>query len=315
MGSPSEGRLVGGVALEPGRYVRIVPAYQSTGARWGLSELVSLLEKAARRMAREYPGTVLNVGDLSRRGGGELDRHRSHESGRDADVAFFVRSAAGKLLAPEKFVSFDGNGTAAAWPGAYFDDARNWALIAALLDDPSSRITHIFISAPLRARLLRQAEHVAASRELRDRAALVLMQPHGTLPHDDHFHVRIGCPASQNGECVELATVYRPKGRGVWVARGRSRFGRGVTPEDSPDAPAAPAAEAPPSKEVPTIPASPSRRALPSAEAPSHVKSGTGSGEPLRFIPASLTVRFAPGETSADVCEGSDDGSRASSRP
>lgn len=28
------------------------------------------------------------------------------------------------------------------------------------------------------------------------------MQPHGSLPHDDHFHVRIGCPAGQRA-CVE----------------------------------------------------------------------------------------------------------------
>ncbi len=37
------------------------------------------------------------------------------------------------------------------------------------------------------------------------RAAELMQQPHGALPHDDHFHVRIGCPAHMSG-CVENPT-------------------------------------------------------------------------------------------------------------
>jgi hypothetical protein len=38
-------------------------------------------------------------------------------------------------------------------------------------------------------------------------AAELMQQPHGVLPHDDHFHVRIGCPSHQSG-CVENPTVH-----------------------------------------------------------------------------------------------------------
>ncbi len=44
-----------------------------------------------------------------------------------------------------------------------------------------------------------------------------MIQPHGTLPHDDHFHVRIACPSNMSG-CVENPVVHiarRPHGRAV----------------------------------------------------------------------------------------------------
>jgi penicillin-insensitive murein endopeptidase len=32
-----------------------------------------------------------------------------------------------------------------------------------------------------------------------------MMQPHNSLPHDDHFHVRISCPHEAHSTCIELA--------------------------------------------------------------------------------------------------------------
>ena len=52
-----------------------------------------------------------------------------------------------------------------AGPGAYFDDAKNWALVAALVDDPEAHVTHLFVAAPLRARLLAYAERIGAPHE------------------------------------------------------------------------------------------------------------------------------------------------------
>src|SRR5260370_9587199 len=97
---------------------------------------------------------MTSVGPLSRGGGGEVERHRSHESGRDADIGFFVRSASGRHLFAPHFVPFRANGAAVGWPGAYFDDAKNWAFFAALLSDPDARGPHRFVAAPLRPPLL-----------------------------------------------------------------------------------------------------------------------------------------------------------------
>lgn len=202
IGSPTDGRLVGGAHLEEAAYLRIVPVYATGDARWGLEPLVAMLDRAARAVRKRFADATLSVGHLSRPGGGDIDRHRSHESGRDADVSFFVRSASGKQLLASHFVAFEADGTAPTWPGAFFDDAKNWTLVSALVSDPEAHVTHLFVAAPLRARLLAYAERIGAPAALRVRAAEAMQQPHGALPHDDHFHVRIGCPAHMSG-CVE----------------------------------------------------------------------------------------------------------------
>ncbi|MCS6902362.1 MAG: penicillin-insensitive murein endopeptidase, partial [Myxococcales bacterium] len=149
VGSPSEGQLKGGVRLEESPHLRFLPEHHH---RWGLPHLVSMLNRSAARVRHRYPGSVLTVGDLSRKGGGDIRGHHSHESGRDADVGFYVTTSAGKNVLPQRFVSFDEHGRAPG--GLRFDVARNWALIAAWLEDPQARVTHIFVAAPLRDLLL-----------------------------------------------------------------------------------------------------------------------------------------------------------------
>lgn len=202
VGSPTTGRLVGGAHLGDAPYLRIVPAYANGDVRYGLGSLVGMLDRSARSVRRQFPDAVLSVGHLSRNGGGELDRHASHESGRDADVAFYVKDRSNKPVYADILVAFSGDGTARTWPGAVFDDARNWLLVAALLNDPVAHVSHIFVSAPLRARLLAYASKIGVAPSLHTRAALTMIQPHGSLPHDDHFHVRISCPPDMKG-CIE----------------------------------------------------------------------------------------------------------------
>ena len=246
IGSPTEGHLLGGMHLDETAYVRIMPADAAGDVRWGLEPLVSMVDRAARTVRRQFPDTITSVGHLSREGGGEVERHRSHESGRDADIGFFVRNASGRQILGSRFVPFRANGAAVGWPGAYFDDAKNWALVAAMLNDSEARVTHVFVAAPLRARLLAYAERAGVPATLRLRAAEVMQQPHGALPHDDHFHIRIACPAHMGG-CVEnpmLRARSAPMMHAMVAAgrRGPAPYGPGVSPTSrSPLPPLAPA--------------------------------------------------------------------------
>jgi len=222
IGSPNGGRLDGGARLSETPYLRVVPYYAETNARWGLPALVGLIDRAARVVARKYPDAVLSVGDLSRKGGGELDRHHSHESGRDADVGFYLRNPKRPILAT-RFVAFAASGVAPTMPGAVFDDARNWAFVEAVLEDQVTRVSYIFVAAHIRARLLRYAEQLGAPRPIRERAAELMMQPRRAA-HDDHFHIRIACPREQHGTCIEEAIVYTSRKRPA-VAPTRQRSG------------------------------------------------------------------------------------------
>jgi penicillin-insensitive murein endopeptidase len=240
--------------LDETAYMRIVPADAEGDVRWGLEPLVTLVDRAARAVRRQFPDTITSVGHLSREGGGGVERHRSHESGRDADIGFFVRGSTGHQLLASHFVQFRGDGTAISWPGAYFDDAKNWSLVAAMLGDEPAHVTHIFVAAPLRARLLAYAERVGAPLSLRVRAAEVLQQPHGALPHDDHFHVRIACPSHMSG-CVEnpMVRVHAPPPRRGAVPHGR----RGPAPEGIAASPKRPPSTLPPTPAAPVEPPNP----------------------------------------------------------
>ena len=240
VGSPTDGHLIGGAHLAVSPYLRVYPVYASSDVRWGVDSLVGLVDRAAKSVHKQYPDAVLSVGHLSRQGGGELDRHASHESGRDADVGFYVKNAAGKPILGDHMVAFVGDGTAPSWPGAHFDDARNWALVAALVGDGHAHVTHLFVATPIRERLLAYATKIGASPALRSRASEVLAQPHGSLPHDDHFHVRVACPSGMD-KCIEQPVARHHGHAGALASHGHPAHpsSHGAAPSPSHAAPAA----------------------------------------------------------------------------
>ena len=201
IGAPNAGRLENGAHLEASPSIRFIGGY-STEAHYGVRELVDAIEHAAREVKRRYPDAVLGVGQLSRKGGGEIDRHHSHESGRDADLAFYLVDSFGRSVQRDRFYAIRPDGLAGSDPRLRFDDGRNWALITALVNDPRARVTHVFVAGWLRTRLLAYGARVGAPPALRSRIAELLMQPRHALPHDDHFHVRVACPWT-SPQCIE----------------------------------------------------------------------------------------------------------------
>ena len=85
-----------------------------------------------------------------------------------------------------------------------FDVPRNWALVAALLSDPSIDVEYLFIAERLRRPLLEHAQAIGAPADLVEKAARTLKQPRRALPHDDHLHLRVRCAPSDKGlGCVD----------------------------------------------------------------------------------------------------------------
>lgn len=199
IGSPTAGKLEGAVGLEPSRELRL---RFGNGAHYGLPALVGMLERSAKRLASRFAGLTLHVGDLSRREGGELPGHRSHESGRDADVGFLFVGPGGESVSPGEFMTVDARGVALENRSYRFDDARNWALIESWVTDPGARVEHIFVADRVRLRLLSYARQKGTYLPVLHRAAMAMKQPSAGQVHDDHFHVRIACPAGQARTCV-----------------------------------------------------------------------------------------------------------------
>jgi penicillin-insensitive murein endopeptidase len=163
--------------------------------------LVLMLERSAREVARFEKGSLMMVGDLSSRDGGPLAGHVSHQSGRDADVGFYLKDAAGRPIVREHFQPFDPNGRARYEPGVYFDDYRNWVLLRSWVTDNRAGLAHIFVSTGLRWRLIEYGRKDPQFAKYVDEVSVLLKQPAGRAVHDDHFHVRIACPDNLGELC------------------------------------------------------------------------------------------------------------------
>ncbi|MDI1478240.1 penicillin-insensitive murein endopeptidase [Polyangium sp. y55x31] len=198
-GAPNKGRLYGGEKLASSKSVEV----RGGGHAYGLPDLVRVLRRAAAKVSGKYKGSVLYVGDLSAKNGGALFGHNSHQSGRDADVGFYMVSEKGKHVNPHRFVAFGSDGRARGGEVVRFDDERNWAFVEALLTDTKTDVRYLFVSAGLRTRLLKYAAKKNVAKDLYTKAASVLMSPADADVHDDHFHVRIACPERMKAACVE----------------------------------------------------------------------------------------------------------------
>ena len=209
VGYPWEGQLLRGLRVRQSRYIRYVPEYVPAGRFYGTWQLTQLVERAARRVAARVPGARMSLGELSSRKGGDIDGHNSHESGRDADIGFFMTRADGRPAGSSTFVQFDARGRGLAPHGGLrFDDRRNWELVAKLVHDRDARVQYIFVARVLKHRLLREAQRRGASAEIVSRASSVLVEPAHGNPHRSHFHVRIYCPPEDRPSCLDVGPFW-----------------------------------------------------------------------------------------------------------
>jgi penicillin-insensitive murein endopeptidase len=210
VGDATTGRLVGGEALDAkGAGYRLLSKTIQRGFYYGTARLVDAIRRCARAVAEGDPKSTLGIGNLSRQGGGDIPQSRSHNSGRDVDLAFFVLDAKGRPQFADKLVRF-GSSKLVSQEGYRFDLERNWRLVRALITDAHVDVDWIFIARWLRVPLLEYARKNIEDEAVLLRAETVLKQPGDSSPHDDHFHVRIYCAPRERleGECVNYGAVW-----------------------------------------------------------------------------------------------------------
>jgi murein endopeptidase len=181
LGSPNRGRLVNGVPLSATHGVHVVNDAQS----YGTPETVRSIQSAVAEVLRSFPDSrPLFVGDLSRRGGGYLRPHRSHQTGVDADLGYYYLNA-------ERWYT---NATA-----RNLDRARTWALLKALVSQ--GNVQYVFMDRSVQQLLVEHALAQGESPELvstlfeskQNRTALV----RHARRHLTHFHVRFHDPVAE----------------------------------------------------------------------------------------------------------------------
>ncbi len=183
IGSYSRGCATGLVALpETG------PTWQamrlSRNRNWGQPQLVAYLEDLSRT-ARRLGWAGLYIGDMGQpRGGPMTSGHASHQIGLDADVWYLpprrldLTRAARESLGAISVRTSDQRRINGNWTPAHR------AVLKAAASDP--RVDRIFVAAAIKLEICRTAK---AS----DTAWLQKLRP--LYGHEDHFHVRLKCPA------------------------------------------------------------------------------------------------------------------------
>jgi penicillin-insensitive murein DD-endopeptidase len=189
----------------------------ANGRHHGTPRFVATLARAAANVARERPGSVLTIGDLSARTGGHISSHSSHRSGRDADLLLYMTTLEGAPVTSTSFLSVGSDGLAWDEPNQRFlrlDVEREWLLVKTLVEDPEARVQWLFVSRPVEAILLEWARARGESGETIVRAMDAMLQPPPPAQsHDDHIHVRTACTPEETLAGCEPSGPVRP-----WIA-------------------------------------------------------------------------------------------------
>jgi penicillin-insensitive murein DD-endopeptidase len=219
LGSHSKGALARSAAMPfEGSGYLVHRDWRARGHRYATEEMVRWLTDVFADVNRADPESVAYLGDLSARQGGDAAEHRSHASGRDVDVFLMATDAGGQPLHDlPAMLHFGSDGRAVGWspernrhrirerlPEAYFDVRRNWAIVRAMLENPTTEVQWIFLHEPLAALLIAEGERAGDRRAILDKARAVLHQPTDSQPHDDHMHVRVFCaPSDRSSGCTD----------------------------------------------------------------------------------------------------------------
>lgn len=210
VGRPSNGYVVDAKRLpDNGEGFTTQPVWKTRGNRYGTDELLDLLTGVGRRMTRQFTDVRLVVADLSsQRGGAAKAWHRSHQSGRDADLVYYMRGPDGKPFEADAMRVFDGNAKAKDGSGITIDIPRTWLLVKELVTAPEARVQWVFMYEPIAAKLIEHAIAIGEPEALVARARKTLKQPGDSARHDDHMHVRVYCTEKDRMfGCVDIGPM------------------------------------------------------------------------------------------------------------
>lgn len=181
IGLPNNGRLFNGVRLEDSPLFEIV----APDFTWGTKETVEYLKVAAAEVHRLHKDTPpLHLGHISKKSGGYLSPHLSHQSGRDVDLGYFYSNKRAWYRR-------------ATWTN--LDTARTWTFVKALIQKTDVEL--ILIDTSIQSLLQKHAEQAGEDKGwLRnifkgsaERPALI----RHVRGHATHMHVRFFSPEAQ----------------------------------------------------------------------------------------------------------------------
>lgn len=177
--------------------LRAHPAFvlRDRSRAYGTQRTIDLIRQGFDAFARAHPNAPrVRVHDLSLPGGGPIDDHRSHQSGRDVDITYYRRGGCPASGCPLEVVTPE-----------ELDVRRQWTLLHHWLR--RDVIEAIYVDRSLHEVLYREAQRRGATRA---ELARWFQHPRGPSADDElirhfpnhanHLHVRFAC-APRDGDC------------------------------------------------------------------------------------------------------------------
>lgn len=188
IGFPSGGSLAGAVPMVEGKGRRILAIPWKT---WGTASTIALLDRVLDRWAARGDVQPILVGNISNRTGGKLEPHSTHQSGRDVDLGYPQKLAAGAELNWQEMNERN------------LDAAETWELLKMLVD--TRAVEEIYIDRTLQKLLYDYAVESAVVKKSSLARWMEYPRPTGQsgtvikhVPgHTDHLHVRFTCGKGQ----------------------------------------------------------------------------------------------------------------------
>jgi penicillin-insensitive murein endopeptidase len=191
---------------------------------YGTEEMAGFVSRVGARVSAAHGGAIMAVGNVSLKGGGKSRWHRSHQTGRDVDIAMFALDRRGEAVNPTRFRHYGPDLRSRDGKGMAFDSERNLSLVLAMLEDMDVGVQWIFCAEYLKQALIAAAQARGLEEDLIARLSSVVHQPTDALPHDDHFHVRLYCSVEDRlYGCLDRPPLWD------WVDRGEEAYGARVT--------------------------------------------------------------------------------------
>lgn len=214
IGDTRDGCLINGKPIpSPNLAIRQLPVQYERGIAYGTDELIKLLTDTAHAMQRKYPKTQMALGNLGMREGGDIPYSISHNSGRDADIAFYLSDEHGNPARLDDMYKIDRNFQTVVENSIYkFDLEKNTTLLETLLTHPKVHVQFVFVARHLRAAISRELNrrHGPSSDDPNpDILARFEQSVQNQSAHDDHFHIRVYCSDSDIcAGCIDRSIIH-----------------------------------------------------------------------------------------------------------
>lgn len=163
--------------------------YPKRGAHFGTSDMLYSIVRIGKFSLQKVNGYTISVGDISRKNGGKLGRHASHQRGIDADISYYFDN-------PKMQKGFINVLASSAHKRSWMAE-KQWELFKSLV--ATNIVDRIFIDGKMKKEL---CEIASRAGEIKSGSAwgvpfeaLRILRHAGG--HANHFHLRLKCTKSQ----------------------------------------------------------------------------------------------------------------------